>query len=139
MVHLIYGQNGSGKTQKLINHANEELLKSHGLIVFIDKSDKYRRSINNQIKFINARDFRLNNTDLFYGFLCGILSGNYDINRVYIDNLKDIIQLNSNEELMSFIKEVNTLSIEFDTHFYITVTTDDDSPSEFKELLFTDE
>ena len=138
MVHLICGPNGSGKTQKIINLANEELTKSHGLIVYIDKSDKYRRSINNMIKFINARDFKLDNTDLFYGFLCGILSGNYDINRVYIDNLKEIINISSSDEMTKFVKSIKTLSDEFGTHFYLTVTTDDEEASELSVIVFSD-
>lgn len=138
MVYLICGQNGSGKTQKLINHANEELKNTHGLIAYIDKSDKYRLNISNKIKFINANEFKLGSPEGFYGFLCGILSGNYDINRIYIDNIGDIAGLQTELDLKSFISEINTLSQKSDADFYITMTTNSDKTPKITELVFVE-
>jgi hypothetical protein len=136
MVNLFCGQNGSGKTQKIISHANNELLNTQGLIVYIDKNDKYRLSINNKIKFINAKEFNLYNQDLFYGFLCGIISGNYDINRVYIDNLNSIINISTEEEFKKFISKINLLSQKCDVEFYFTMTTTDNSSTHVTELVY---
>ena len=37
MINLILGANGSGKTQKLIEMANEELKNTDGLILYVDR------------------------------------------------------------------------------------------------------
>ncbi len=86
MINLILGANGSGKTQKLIEMANAELKKTDGLIVYIDRSDNHRREIDVQIRFLNAIEVGIDNRDKLFGFVSGVLNGNYDINRVYIDN-----------------------------------------------------
>lgn len=91
MINLIIGANGSGKTQKLIEMANEELKKTDGLIVYIDRSDNHRREIDVQIRFLNAKEVGIDNRDKLFGFVSGVLNGNYDINRVYIDNAFRIV------------------------------------------------
>ncbi|MCL1802277.1 MAG: hypothetical protein FWG30_01365 [Eubacteriaceae bacterium] len=135
MINLFSGPNGSGKTQKLINHANEELEKTQGLIVYIDKSDKHRLSIKNAIRFIDAKEFGIENADAFYGFICGILSGNYDINRIYIDNLYRIINTDSEDSLMAFIGRLERISSKCQTDFYFTHTTE--SSAQLVELVYT--
>lgn len=91
MINLILGANGSGKTQKLIEMANAELKKTDGLIVYIDRSDNHRREIDVQIRFLNAIEVGIDNRDKLFGFVSGVLNGNYDINRVYIDNAYRIV------------------------------------------------
>jgi len=136
LVNLFCGPNGSGKTQKLIDHANEELSKTQGLIVFIDKSDKRRQRVNSQIKFVNTKEFSLDAPDAFYGFICGIISGNYDINRVYTDNLADIIRADSEEECKAFISKINAISENYQVEFYFTLTTPPEDTTRVTELVF---
>jgi thymidine kinase len=72
MVNLICGPKGSGKTQRLIEHATKELQKTNGLIVFVDSNDKNRISITNEIRFINAKEFMIDNANNFFGFFVGL-------------------------------------------------------------------
>lgn len=109
MINLIYGANGSGKTQKLIDLANAELEKTNGLIVYLDKSDSHRIAISPQIRFINVTEFDVNNADLFIGLLCGLVSGNYDINRIYIDNLHKIIGTTDAEAILDVLGKIRKL------------------------------
>lgn len=133
MVNLISGPIGCGKTQKLIDHANNELKKTKGLIVFIDRSDKLRLNIDKQIRFINAKEFSIDNSDKFFGFLCGIISGNYDINRIYIDNIKTLANLKSNESINQIISKINELSGYNEVEFYITLDSPDVDKIDKKE------
>ncbi len=133
MVNLICGPIGCGKTQKLIDHANNELKKTKGLIVFIDRSDKLRLNIDKQIRFINAKEFSIDNSDKFFGFLCGIISGNYDINRIYIDNIKTLANLQSKESINQIISKINELSGFNEVEFYITLDSPDVDKIDKKE------
>ena len=134
MVNLICGPNGSGKTQKLIDHANAELQNTNGLIVFIDKYDKHRLSIDKQIRFINAKEFALDNENKFFGFLCGILAGNYDINRIYIDNVKTIANIQDTEGINSILTKIRKLSAMHEVEFYLTLGSEDAQNLDEKEL-----
>ncbi|MDR2519816.1 MAG: hypothetical protein LBC69_01995 [Eubacteriaceae bacterium] len=136
MVNLFCGQNGSGKTQKLISHANAELERTEGLIVFIDKSDKRRLLVSNRIKFVNAKEYGLDSTEAFYGFICGVISGNYDINRIYIDNLKDIVKASTEGECNDFVGRINELSEKYQVEFFITLTTEKATSTQVMELVY---
>ncbi|NLW70288.1 MAG: ATP-binding protein [Eubacteriaceae bacterium] len=91
MITIISGPSGSGKTQKLIDMANGELSATKGLIVYIDKTNNHRLAVNRQVRFINTTEFDVDNKEKFIGLLCGLIAGNYDINRIYIDNITKII------------------------------------------------
>ncbi len=123
MINLILGANGSGKTQKLIEMANAELKKTDGLIVYIDRSDNHRREIDVQIRFLNAKEVAIDNRDKLFGFVSGVLNGNYDINRVYIDNAYRIVGAKCSgcvEALLGAMK-----AIEGDVEIYMTMNTED--------------
>ena len=48
------------------------------------------RSLNYEIKpqarLIDAKEFGVANADSLYGFVCGILAGNYDVTDLFIDS-----------------------------------------------------
>lgn len=136
MVNLICGPIGSGKTQKLIDHANNELNNTNGLIVFIDKYDKHILDIDKQIRFINAKEFSVDNSEKFIGFLCGIISANYDINRIYIDNVKTIANLYSEDGIKDLVVKINELSGLAEVEFYLTFDSSDADKIDRKECKY---
>ena len=65
----------------------------------------------------------IDNRDKLFGFISGVLNGNYDINRVYIDNSFRIVGARCAgcvEALLNAMKAVNT-----DAEIYMTMNTDD--------------
>ena len=124
MINLILGPNGSGKTQKLIDMANQELKNTKGLIVYIDRSDNHRREVEMQIRFVNAKEFAIDNLDKLYGFVNGVLNGNYDINRVYIDNASRIAGSKTKEDFTALINAVKTINAN-DADIYMTLNAED--------------
>ncbi len=91
MIQVFCDQRGSGKTKAMINMANEEVKFKKGNIVYIDEDNSAMFQLDSQIRLIDSSEFKINNCESFYGFLCGILSKDYDIESVYIDGLFDII------------------------------------------------
>lgn len=125
MINLVYGANGSGKTQKLIDLANNEIEKTKGLIVYLDRSNNHRLAVDKQIRFINTDELGIGNTDTFIGLLTGLIAGNYDINRIYIDNLHKIIGSTDTESILEILKKINKLNDLNDIVFYTVINSED--------------
>lgn len=109
MISLILGKSGSGKTKLLIENANEEKARGNGNIVFIDTDDTHIFTLDYAIRLINAKKFNITNVDSLYGFIAGIVSRDYDIEKIYIDGIYQIVEF-SNEELSDLVKRLNELS-----------------------------
>lgn len=109
MISLILGKSGSGKTKVLIENANEEKARGNGNIVFIDTDDSHIFTLDYAIRLINAKKFNITNGDSLYGFIAGIVSRDYDIEKIYIDGIYQIVEF-SNEELLELVKKLNELS-----------------------------
>ena len=125
MVNLICGPTGCGKTQKLIDSANSELKNTNGLIVYIDNEDKHRLSIDNQIRFINAKESMIENSDQFFGFICGIIAENYDVNRIFIDNIISTAHLTDNQALKDMIARLGKVGENTELKIIITIDSAD--------------
>ncbi len=120
MVKFILGEKGSGKTKWLIDNANKEMEKGNGNIAFIDVDDDHIFSLNYNVRLINAMEFNIENIESFYGFLCGIIGMDYDLEKVYIDSIYKKIKIDV-ETLEDLQRRLNIISEKFNTDFYINV------------------
>ena len=80
MIQLIVGGKGSGKTKKMIDMINASAKTTPGNIVCIEKSMKLTYDIDHSARLIDGYD-------MLYGFVAGVLAGNYDIVEVYLDGV----------------------------------------------------
>ncbi|MBD5095324.1 MAG: hypothetical protein HDT26_13830 [Subdoligranulum sp.] len=87
MIQLIVGGKGSGKTKKMIDMINESAKTTPGNIVCIEKSMKLTYDINYKARLIDVDEYNVSGYDMLYGFIAGILAGNYDIVEVYLDGV----------------------------------------------------
>ncbi len=87
MVKLIIGEKGSGKTKRMIDMINESAKTTPGNIVCIEKSMKLTYDINHAARLIDVDEYKISGYEMLYGFIAGILAGNYDIVEVYIDGI----------------------------------------------------
>ena len=108
MIKLIYGKKGSGKSKQLLDMANAEAEEANGDIVYIDDNNRCMYDLKHEIRFINITEYEIKSIESFYGFICGIISGNFDIRSLYIDGLKKIIYEEDAdiEHLLSKLDEV---------------------------------
>ena len=90
MIQIISGEKGKGKTKILIEKANTEVRAAKGRIVYLDKSNKHMYELSNKIRLENVRDYFIENQSEFIGFICGILSGNHDLQTIYLDSFLKI-------------------------------------------------
>ena len=87
MINLIVGGKGSGKTKKMIDMINTSAKTTPGNIVCIEKSMKLTYDIDHAARLIDVDEYRINGYNMLYGFIAGILAGNYDIVEVYLDGV----------------------------------------------------
>lgn len=133
MVKFILGEKGAGKTKWLIDNANSEIEKGNGNIAFIDVDDDHIFTLNYNVRLINAMEFNIDNIESFYGFLCGTVGMDYDLEKVYVDSIYKKIDLDL-EILEDLSKRLNIISERYDTEFYINIDfVLDDVPESLKE------
>ena len=87
MLNLIVGGKGSGKTKKMIDMINASAKTTPGNIVCIEKSMKLTYDIDHAARLIDVDEYKINGYNMLYGFVAGILAGNYDIVEVYLDGV----------------------------------------------------
>ena len=132
MIAFIAGDKGSGKTKKLIDMANFEASKDEMNLVYIDRKDSHRREVVNSVRFIDLSEFYIYSWEMFFGFLNGLISGNYDIGKIYIDNIEKIANVDSVEKLDDFFAAAGKLSDKYGVEFIFTINSRD-IPSRFKD------
>ncbi|MGI6705134.1 MAG: hypothetical protein ACOX6S_02355 [Clostridia bacterium] len=130
MIKVILGKKGSGKTKRMIDLANRSLSNRKGHVVFIDDDNRYMYELSCPIRFVDAAEFRIQSPEAFYGFLCGMLAQNYDIDLIFIDGFLKIINT-SLDQIEFFFNDLDDLSQKFNVHFVISVSGDPENAPAF--------
>ncbi len=134
MITLIVGKKGSGKTKKLIDQINASAKTTPGNIVCIEKSMKLTYDIDHAARLIDVDEYKINGYDTLYGFIAGVLAGNYDIVEVYLDG---VLKLGNHdlEGLGSLLDRLDALTGE-SVRMIVTVSADlDVLPEGVKKYL----
>ena len=139
MIQIIYGPKGSGKTKRIINMANETVVKDHlGDMVYITDSSRYMHEIKYQMRFVNSNDINIKSEDAFIGFVQGMQEANYDMRIFFIDGVARIIGKHV-DELKSFFERLETISLRTEATFILTVSAGyDELPEYIKQYATTD-
>lgn len=123
MIQLIAGEKGKGKTKSLIDMANEAVKNSKGHVVYIDDNKRYIYNLDYHIRFIETKNFPIYNYNEFFGFICGILSEDFDIDHIFIDGLLKMAHIDENMAT-EFIHKLKELSEKFEIKFIISMCCD---------------
>ena len=130
MVQLIIGNKGDGKTKHLLDRVNSQIKTASGNIVYLDKSTKHMHERNNKVRLINVTDYPLKNSDEFIGFLCGIISQDYDLEQVYLDSFLKIAHL-EHGDLTDALTQLNQISEQFKVDFCISISVEEKELPDF--------
>ena len=120
MVKFILGAKGTGKTRWLIDNANKEKRKGNGNIAFIDVDDDHIFTLNYNVRLVNAMEFKIDNLESFYGFLCGIISRDYDVEKIYVDGIYKVMDIGI-KDLKMLLEKLTVIGEKFGTEFFINV------------------
>ena len=138
MVEIIAGVKGKGKTKVLIEKVNDAVKVAKGDIVYIDKSNKHMYELSNRIRFIVSPEYGITNTDMFLGFLAGILSQNYDIETIYLESFLTIanVDVSNDADVEATVAKIQEISEKYDVDFVISASRDkSDMPESLQGLV----
>ena len=90
MIKIIVGNKGTGKTKKLIDSINARAEESNGNVVCIERGMQLTYDLPHNVRLADAEEYGINSFDSFYGFVAGMLAGNYDIKEIYVDGILKI-------------------------------------------------
>lgn len=132
MVRLVAAKTGEGKTTRLIDEANEALKTTKGHIVYVDASNAHMYDLKHEIRYINLKEYPLNDYHEFYGFLCGVLSEDNDISIIYVDSLLKLAHLQNVQNSELLISKLKAITDKFNVQLVASLKGD---PSEVPEFL----
>lgn len=130
MIKVLYGKKGMGKTKVLIDTANQMATESNGDVVFIDGDSSLMYDLKHEIRFINATEFPVSNDLSFLGFICGIISEDYDIDSIFIDGLSYLVK-QSIQSMEGFFKTLETVAEKYNIQFTISMNGDEGAIPEY--------
>ena len=134
MIDIIAGPKGRGKTKILLQRVNDDIKTTHGTIVYLDKNSKHMYELNNQIRLIVVPEFDIIDTDMFIGFIAGILSQDHDLDKIFLDGFLTIAFIKDN--LTECISNLDRLSKKFDVDFILSVSqAKEDLPEDIQSLV----
>ena len=106
MIKLIVGKKGSGKTKRLITMTNEAVASSSGNVVCLEKGLKLTYDITHKARLVDTDEYGVSGFEMLYGFIAGLMAGNYDITHIFIDSSLKI----GNNDIPGFVSMVEKLS-----------------------------
>ncbi len=124
MVQFIVGREGKGKTKHLLDKVNAEIKDAQGNVVYLDKSTKHMFELNNKIRLIDVPEYLVSDSAEFIGFICGIISQDHDLQRMYFDSFLKIACVEA-DELEKVIEKIEKISEKFHVDFVISVSRDE--------------
>lgn len=135
MIQIISGEKGKGKTKVLLDKVNAEIKEINGSAVYLDKSTKHMYELNNKVRLINVNDYLIDSKDAFLGFICGIISQDHDLEKVYLDSFLKIACLEDGDVKVVFDKLAKISEI-FKVDFVISVSLNNASlPAEYQDSV----
>ncbi len=124
MVQFIVGKEGKGKTKHLLDKVNTEIKDAQGNVVYLDKSTKHMFELNNKIRLIDVPEYLVTDSDEFIGFICGIISQDHDLQKMYFDSFLKIACMKE-DELEQVVAKIEKISEKFHVDFMISLSRDE--------------
>ena len=109
MIKLIVGKKGSGKTKILVEMVNAAAKTTDGNIVCVEKKPKLTYDLDHSVRLLEADAYGISGFDAFYGYVAGLLSGNYDITEIYVDSILKICGQDL-DALGNFFDKINPIA-----------------------------
>lgn len=136
MIQIIAGEKGEGKTKRLIKMANDAGKVANGHIVFIDDDKRHMYDLHYDIRFVETSGFVMDDYKVLFGFICGILSQDNDIEKIYIDGLNNIVKSLSNDDLLDFVNDIEKISVDANVDFIMIISAETaEFPEKVKSFL----
>ena len=131
MIKVLIGKKGSGKTKTLIDSVNNAAEQANGNVVFISNDTKrHIFDIKHKVRLVDTSVFVLKTYDEFYGFLCGLISNDFDITNVFVDSIFKIVG-DTLDGAEKFFDDVLKLCEQYNIEFMFTLSMNDSDVPEY--------
>ena len=135
MISIIMGKKGTGKTKYLVDHVNTAVKDEQGTLVFISKDNRLMYDLKSSVRYIITEEFNIDNYDMFYGFVSGIIANNFDTSNIFIDSIWKIVA-EGEEEFDKFIAAIEKLESKWNINFTIAISAERElAPEYIKKYL----
>jgi len=135
MISILMSVKGTGKTKTFIDMANTAVEKELGNVVCIEKGDRHKFDLKSSVRLVDTIDFDLDSYKVFYGFICGIISRDYDITHIFIDSVTKIVNSDF-DKLGAFLGYLEEIAKKFNIKFTLTISADEAlAPESIKKYL----
>ena len=124
MINLIPGKKGTGKTKILVDAIIKAAEEATGNVVCIERGMKLTYEIPSKVRLVDAEEYGINSYDAFYGFVAGLLAGNYDIQQIYVDGILRIGGRDY-EALGAMLEKVSVLAKDVKLVFTVSADTEE--------------
>ena len=128
MIDIIAGAKGKGKTKILIQQVNDDIKLTKGTIDYLDKNNKHMYELSNQIRLFVGPVFNVTDTDMFLGFIAGIISQDHDLDKIYLDSFLTTACIKDNLDYA--VEKLDALSEKFGVSFVISASVDKENMPE---------
>ena len=122
-MRLLADVKGTGKTKALVEEVNRVCEQSNGEVVFVEKGKGLTFDVNYRVRLVNTDEYGIIGGKALYGFICGILSANYDITELFIDGAYKLCDHNV-EELEEFLLKINAVTSRNNIDCTVTASID---------------
>lgn len=124
MVKLLIGHKGTGKTKMMVEMANEEVERSNGSVIFINKNARLMYDLKYRIRVVCMEDFEhITNSDEYIGFIYGIISSDHDIETIYIDSILKHADVTLGD-LPEFLERLKNISKNYGMDFVVSLSAE---------------
>lgn len=136
MVELLIGKKGTGKTKALIESVNNAASVAKGNVVFIsNNTNRNMYDIKSKVRMADTSEFDIEAYSELLGFICGIVSRDFDITNIFIDGIFKIVGTTELDGFEEFLNRLEEMSAKFNIQFVITVSIDADAAPEYIKKL----
>ena len=133
MINLIPGKKGTGKTKILVDSIKKAAENATGNVVCFDRGMQLTYDLPHNVRLADAEEYGINSFDSFYGFVAGLMAGNYDIQEVFVDGILKIGGRDY-DALGNMLEKVAVLTKDVNVTF--TVSADvDELPAKVKAFI----
>lgn len=129
MLNVIIGEKGTGKTAKLIDAVHAAEQSAAGSVVFINKGKRHLLDLSHKVRLVDTEGYGIGTYSEFYGFLCGMLSQNYDIAHIFVDSITKIVDDNMNE-FEKFLDRISKVADDNDAEIQIILSMNPENAPE---------
>ena len=130
MIQVILGKKGSGKSKQVVDMANKLVGEAEGDIVFIDDDSRCMLDVRHEIRFVNCSEYNVDDVNKFYGFLCGMISQDFDISHIFIDGLKNMVH-SELAEMEGLFKDLDEVLKKNNVNAVIVISADPENAPEY--------